>query len=122
MFFDLNVSNQILEVDKDLQLILQNKHDIMERYLKLRKLAISYWDFFSFSLGYCLVYPIIHRLSHNNRTKKIYVFCNVISSLVFSYVFYKVNLKYILGIFNKADYNKYVTFCKKYKMEEEYLF
>lgn len=121
MFFDLNLSSIKFEIDKDLQLILEDKHDVMERYLKLKKLAISYWDFFSFSFGYCFIYPLIHRLSHNNRTKKTYVFCNVISSLVFSYIFYKVSLKYILPIFNKTDYNKYVTFCKKYKMEEDYL-
>ncbi len=115
----MNIKNT--EVDKDLQVIVDEKYDIMMRYLKLRKLAVSYWDIFTFSFGYCIIFPITQKLSHRNNTKKIYILSNVMSSFVFSYVFYKYSLKHVVKKFNKRDYDRYFTYCKKYKMEDDLL-
>jgi hypothetical protein len=116
----MNFSGQ-QEINKDLQIVLDDKYNIMMRYLKLRKLAVSYWDFFTFSLGYCLVFPIVTKLTYKNNLKKTYVISNIFSTFVLSYVFYKLSLKNILKKFNRRDYDRYYTFCKKYQMEDSLL-
>jgi hypothetical protein len=109
------------QINQDLQIILNDKYNIMMRYIKLRKLAVSYWDFFTFSLGYCLIFPIVTKLTYKNNSKKLYVISNVLSTFVLSYVFYKSSLKYIVKKFNRRDYDRYYTFCKKYQMEDSLL-
>jgi len=116
----MNFSGQ-QEINKDLQIVLDDKYNIMMRYLKLRKLAVSYWDFFTFSLGYCLVFPIVTKLTYKNNLKKTYVISNIFSTFVLSYVFYKLSLKNIVKKFNRRDYDRYYTFCKKYQMEDSLL-
>lgn len=116
----MNFSGQ-QEINKDLQIVLDDKYNIMIRYLKLRKLAVSYWDFFTFSLGYCLVFPIVTKLTYKNNLKKTYVISNIFSTFVLSYVFYKLSLKNIVKKFNRRDYDRYYTFCKKYQMEDSLL-
>jgi hypothetical protein len=109
------------QINQDLQIILDDRYNIMMRYIKLRKLAVSYWDFFTFSLGYCLLFPIVTKLTYKNNLKKLYVISNVLSTFVLSYVFYKSSLKYIVKKFNRRDYDRYYTFCKKYQMEDSLL-
>lgn len=96
--------------------VLTDSLSIMTKHMKLRKLAISYWDFFTFSFSYCLIYPLINRYSHSRQSLKI------IGSLILSYYLLKSTLKFYVRIFNRRDYSKYRTFCLKYKLEESTLF
>lgn len=109
------------KADYNTKLILTTKYDIMMRYIKLRKIAISYWDIFSFSFSYCLIFPTMQKLTYNNSHKRIYIACNIISSLYLSYFTYRKSLKYILKVFNKQDYDNYKMFCKKYKLDDDLL-
>lgn len=101
--------------------VLTEKADIMTRYIKLKAIAYSYWHYFTYSLGYILIFPVIQKLSHTNNVKKFYIFSNVIGSLFFAYIFYRLSIKRVLKIFNNDDYENFVLFCKKYKLEEELL-
>jgi hypothetical protein len=127
----INFLNQNSENDSELEIdgipdyqtkiVLTNKYDIMMRYIKLRKIVISYWDFFTFSFSYCVIFPTMQKLTHKNSNKKIYIFCNIISSLYLSYFFYQKSLKFIVNTFNHEDYVNFRTFCKKYQLEDDFL-
>jgi hypothetical protein len=111
------MDNKLRVLENKSDIVLFHKDDLMIRYLQLRKIAISYWDIFAFSFGFCLIFPLVNRLSLGNFQKT-----NVIASLGFSYFFYKFNLKYIVKTMNRNEYNKFKIFCKKYQLEEEILF
>jgi hypothetical protein len=101
--------------------VLEHKSQIMKRYRILRKIAYSYWDFFTYTFGFIIIFPIVQRLSNGNNSRKVYIYSNLISSLFFSYLFYKLSIKSVIKTFNKKEYNEFVLFCKKYKLEEELL-
>jgi hypothetical protein len=103
------------------KLVLDEKKQIMERYRILRKIAYSYWDIFTFTFGYILIFPIVQRLSYDHNSKRLYIYSNIISSIFFAYMFYKISIKNIIKTFNKNEYNDFVLFCKKYHLEEELL-
>lgn len=116
------IINEIKDVLKteEIKVIPDTPKEIMIRYLQLRKLAISYWDIFSYSLGYCLIFPIIHRIQQRNKLGRLNF--PIISSFFFAYIFYKHSLKYFTRMFNKQDYQNFKLFCKKYNLEENTLF
>jgi hypothetical protein len=91
--------------------VLDNENDILFRQYQLRTIALSYWNFFSFSLSYCIVYPIFSKLYTNVKP-----FYNILASLLMSYYLTKLSVKYIINAFNRRDYQRYRTFCKKYKL------
>jgi hypothetical protein len=115
------IFNDLIQEQKseEIKIIPDGKIEIMNRYLQFRKLAISYWDIFTFSLGYCIIFPIIHKIQERNRIS-IFNF-SVASSFFFAYFFYKHNLKHFIRIFNKKDLDNFEIFCKKYNLEDEIL-
>lgn len=100
------------------KVVPKESEEIMLRYLQLRKLAKSYWGFYTFSLGYCLIYPVINKIAIYLRQPKKIIKYNVLSCLFFSYVFYTLTLKQIVKIFNKKDYEKFRVYCLKYGLED----
>ena len=115
------IINELIESQNTnhIKLVPDNEKDIMKRYLQLRKLAISYWDIFSFSLGYCLIFPIIHMIKIRNKTST-WNF-PILSSFFFAYFFYKYSLKHITRMFNRKDFETFEIYCKKYKLEDDKL-
>jgi hypothetical protein len=93
------------------KLVLNNEDEILERQYQLRKIAISYWKFFTFSACYCISYPIIFKAYGNIKPVH-----NVIGGLAVSYFLSQLIVKQIIKLFNSRDYLRYRTFCKKYKL------
>ena len=89
------------------KLILKEKDEIMIRYLQLRKIAISYWNYFSFVFGNVLILPLI------NRTRIKRPIIQVFVTMCLSFEFYKLTLKFFVKIFNNKEYNIYKEYCAK---------
>ena len=121
--FEYQNSNESEEIENAVpKIIIDNKRELMQRHIKLRKLAISNWNIFTYGLGYCLIYPILQKLSLSNSNKRLYINSNIFASVIFAYQFNKLFLKYFVRIFNYEEFDNYRIFCKKNKLEEEILF
>ena len=116
------IINELIEAQNTnaVKLVPDNQKDIMKRFLQLRKLAISYWDIFSFSLGYCLIFPILYKIKLRNKIST-WNF-PILSSLFFAYFFYKYSLKHFARIFNKKDFETFEIYSKKYMLADDKLF
>lgn len=97
------------------KIIVSDNDDVMIRYYQMRKIAISYWNFFSFLFGNLLIIPLINKTRIKRPTIKIIITCYL------SYEFYKLSLKYFVKTFNKNEYNLYKEFCLKYQMNDDLL-
>lgn len=95
--------------------VVSTNDEIMNRYLQLRKIAISYWDYFGFFLGNTIFLPLLQR----SRIKSPLI--QILCSIYVSYEFSKFSLKYFLKFFNNHEYNIYRDFCLKYKMYDTML-
>lgn len=97
------------------KVIVSDKDDIMIRYLDMRKIAISYWNYFSFFFGNLLILPLVQRTRIKRPTFQILASCYL------SYEFYRFTLKYFVRTFNNKEYNLYKDFCLKYQMQDDTL-
>jgi hypothetical protein len=97
---------------KNEKMVLDDEDEILIRQYQLRKIAVSYWKFFAFSLSYCVIYPIFERSA---TVKPVY---SVIASSLVAYFITQATIKYYLKVFNNKDYQTYRTFCKKYKLDD----
>ncbi len=97
------------------KLILKEKDDIMIRYLQLRKIAISYWNYFAFAFGNVFILPLI------NKTRIQKPIIQVFITLCISFEFYKFSLKYFVKTFNNKEYNIYKEYCAKYGLYDNML-
>ena len=97
------------------KLILKEKDEIIIRYLQMRKIAISYWNYFSFVFGNVLILPMISRTRIKRPIIQVFV------TIVISFEFYKLSLKYFVKVFNNKEYNIYKEFCGKYGLYDKEL-
>jgi hypothetical protein len=102
-------------------IVPRNEQEIRMRFLHLRKIAKSYWDIFAFCFGYCIIYPLVNKISLILKHQQKYVKYNVIASLFFSYVIYRNTLKFFSKYFNSKEYEIFKTFCLKYDLNDELL-
>lgn len=98
-----HINNQI---ESDYENLPKFDNQTIDEYLKLKKLAFSYWNIFAFSLCNCLFYPIIR-----NTLNKQYL--RIPASIILSLFFYKSPGLYFAKTFNKDDYQRFNTFCLK---------
>lgn len=99
-------------------LVLENKEDIAYTFNLLRRSAMGYWNFFTFSLGYCIIFPMIKKISRNSKP---FLFDKIVMTVMLSYFFYAWSIKRIVSTFNKEDYERFRTFCLKYQLEDNVL-
>jgi hypothetical protein len=85
--------------------ILKNDEEIMQRHTDLEKIALSYWTPFAFTSSYCIVYPLLMK----------YKYSIAFSALIAYFLTEKLS-KYYAKLFNNKEYNRYKTFCLKYKL------
>jgi len=97
------------------KVVVSDQDDIMIRYLQMRKIAISYWNFFSIFFGNLIIIPLVLR----TRIKK--PIFQVLTSCYLSYEFYRFTLKYYVKVFNNKEYNLYKEFCLKNHMHDDLL-
>jgi len=97
------------------KIVLSNQDDIMIRFLQMRKIAISYWGFFSIFFGNLLILPLLQKTRIKRPIIQLFVSCYL------SYEFYRFNLKYIVKIFNNHEYQIFKEFCLKYQLHDDLL-
>ncbi len=85
--------------------ILQSEEEIMKRYTDLKKIALSFWTPFAFTSSYCVVYPLLMKYKYS-----------IPFTILVSYFLTEKLSKYYARIFNNKEYNRYKTFCLKYKL------
>jgi hypothetical protein len=108
-----------LDLDHSLNKIVPDTQDeIMHKYLLLRRGTISYWNFFTFSFGVCIFFPMIKKFTQYHPP----VFGDkILLSTFIAYLFYKMSLKYFIRTFNSEWYSKYRVYCLKYNLEDNLL-
>lgn len=85
--------------------ILENENEILERQYHLRKIALSYWTPFAFCSSYCIIYPFLQKYKYS-----------IPFTMLTAYFMSNLLKKYYSRIFNSVEYNRYKTFCLKYKL------
>lgn len=96
--------------------ISQHRSNLMAEYRNLRKLAVSYWNFFAFSASYCLLFPFVNTLNKSSNRAK------VLFSLLLAFNCSNFVTRVCTKRFNREEFEKFKTFCLKNGMEEEFLF
>ena len=84
--------------------LIQEKQNL--EYIRLRKIAIGYWDITS----YCFLFCCFYKYSDRFKSSGIYKFA--FSSILALWVSV-ITLKPVLLLFNKEDYKRFLFYYKK---------
>lgn len=95
----------------------KTEQEIINKYIKLKKIARRYWNIASLSFTYCLSYSIFHFFMKEKLRNGWMIFSSLTAVLLISPHFEA----FFVRRFNKKDFNTFKTYCLKYEILDEYI-